>query len=73
MFIDDHAFECRFFLGEMIQLGMTYKIAAQFLSLDLVLPYIALNKTVILWEGKDIAVGKIIGINNQKFSEYKMK
>jgi len=63
LFIDGEGFDCRLLLhGRTIVLGQSYEIPVKFLSPDLVLPKLALGKTVALWEGKEIATGTVIGL-----------
>ena len=59
--IDGEAFDCRMMLnGRSFQLGEWYEVAAVFLNPHLVLPKLQVGKDVILWEGKEIGVGKIL-------------
>ena len=61
LFIEGEAFDCRLFLGgRTLQLGETYELPVKFLSPDLGLPKLSLGKSATLWEGKDIATGKVV-------------
>lgn len=61
LFIGGEAFDCRIFLnGKTLLLGETYKLPVKFLNRDLVLPKLSQGKPVILWEGKEIATGRIV-------------
>lgn len=64
IFIDGEGYDCRLLIyGMKIDLGMPYEIPIKFLNRDLILPKLAIGKKIILWEGKDIADGKITKIN----------
>jgi hypothetical protein len=61
VFIDGEAFDCRILLeGKTLELGGTYKLPIKFLFPDLALPKLSVGKSVTLWEGKDIAIGKVL-------------
>lgn len=60
-FVEGEAFDCRLLLdGRSIQLGQTYELPVKFLNAGLVLPKLLPGKPVTLWEGKDIAAGKVV-------------
>lgn len=60
LFVDGEAFECRLFIQEeIIELGKTYELPAKFMNRELVLPKLALGKTVTFWEGREIGEGRI--------------
>jgi hypothetical protein len=61
LFVEGEAFDCRVLLsGRTLQLGETYELPITFLNPALVLPKLSPGKPVKLWEGKDIATGKIV-------------
>jgi hypothetical protein len=63
LLIDGAAFDCRILLGDKrIELGHTYDLEVRFLFRDLALPHLALGRAISLWEGKEIANGKIKAI-----------
>lgn len=65
VFVGREAFDCRFMVeNRTFELGQTYDIPVKFLRADLVLPLLALGTPVILWEGKEIATGKIVRLMN---------
>jgi hypothetical protein len=66
LFIDGEAFDCRLSLnGKTLLLGETYKLPVKFLNRDLVLPKLSQGKTVILWEGKEVATGRVLSFENE--------
>jgi hypothetical protein len=61
LFVDGEAFDCRFLLEDQIlELGCTYEVPIKFLRPDLALPKLSIGFPVKLWEGKDIATGKVV-------------
>ena len=63
LFIDGEAFECRVLLGnKRIELGQWYQLPVQFLHRDLVVPMLSPGKPVALWEGKEVASGKVLEV-----------
>ncbi|WP_139175171.1 hypothetical protein [Lysobacter enzymogenes] len=63
MFIQGNAFDCRIFLdGTVILPGMTYELTVKFLNLELAQPFLATDQEIALWEGRNIATGRIIKI-----------
>lgn len=61
LFVEGEAFDCRLLLsGRTLQLGETYELPVKFLNPGLVLPKLSPGKSVKLWEGKDIATGKVV-------------
>jgi len=61
LFVDGEAFDCRLCLdGRTLDLGKTYEIGVKFLNPQLALPRLLPGKTVSLWEGKEIATGKVV-------------
>ncbi len=62
-------FDCRLILsGKLIDFGETYKIPIKLLNPQAALPYLLKGKPIKLWEGKDIADGKIIELSHSEFS-----
>jgi len=61
LFVDGEGFDCRILVkGRTLELGQTYELPIKFLFPNLALPKISVGKSVKLWEGTDIAVGKVI-------------
>jgi hypothetical protein len=61
LFAEGKAFDCRILLnGRTLQLGETYELPVKFLNPSLALPKLSPGKPIKLWEGKDIAAGKIV-------------
>ena len=61
LFVEGEGFDCRLLLtGKELQLGETYEIPVKFMNPDMVLPKLSIGKTITLWEGKDIATGKVV-------------
>lgn len=61
MFVAGEAFDCRLLIGgRTLRLGETYEVPVQFLNAPLALSKVAPGKEVTLWEGKEIARGKVL-------------
>lgn len=61
LFVGAEAFDCRLLLkSQTLELGATYELPVKFLRPELALPKLSVGKPVTLWEGKDIAVGKVV-------------
>ena len=61
LLVDGEAFDCRIPLGnELIELGRTYELPVKFLFRDLAMPHLAVGKGIALWEGRQIADGKVL-------------
>ena len=61
LFVDGEAFDCRLLItGQTLQLGETYELPIKFLNPDLAVSKLSPGKLVTLWEGKDIATGKVV-------------
>jgi hypothetical protein len=61
LFVNGEGFDCRLYLGgQTLQLGETYEVPIKFMNPDLILPKLAPGKPITLWEGKEIATGKIV-------------
>jgi hypothetical protein len=66
LFVDGAGFDCRIFLdGKTLRLGETYELPVKFLDADNALPKLSIGKDIVLWEGKDIATGKIIYVRKR--------
>lgn len=63
LFVGGEAFDCRLPLDEgVLHLGRTYRLPVKFMNPDLVLPMLSPGVPITLWEGKEIAVGKVIRV-----------
>jgi hypothetical protein len=63
LFVDGEGFDCRFLVkGITLVLGQTYELPVKFLWPDLALPKMLQEKSVTLWEGVEIAVGRVLRI-----------
>jgi hypothetical protein len=63
LFVEGEGFDCRLLLGGCsLQLGQIYELPVKFLNPDFVLPKLSPGKPIKLWEGKDIATGKVVRI-----------
>jgi hypothetical protein len=61
MFISGEAFDCRLVTkGRILELGETYELPVTFLNANLALQRLALGQDITLWEGKEIATGKVV-------------
>lgn len=61
--IEGEAFDCRLLLaGRSLELGETNEVPVKFLNPQLVLPKLAVGKPIVLWEGKDVATGKVMRV-----------
>ena len=61
LFVDGEGFDCRIDTGgQSLILGETYVLAVKFMNPHLALPTVAIDKPITLWEGKEIAAGKIV-------------
>ncbi len=61
MFIAGQAFDCRLLTnGRTLELGKEYELPVKFLNADLALPKLSPGAEVALWEGKEIATGKVL-------------
>jgi hypothetical protein len=65
LLIDGQAFDCRIFLdGKILELGKIYKLPVKFMNFKIVSPLLSIEKQITLWEGKEIANGKVLEILN---------
>ena len=65
LFVDGEAFDCRFLIErQTLELGSTYELPIKFSHPELALPKLSVGKSVTLWEGKDIATGKVLSLVN---------
>lgn len=61
--VDGKAYDCRLLIGDNeIELGRYYEIPVKFLDKDSALSNIAVGKSIILLEGKEVADGEVIKI-----------
>lgn len=61
LFVDGEAFDCRLILGgKTLALGRCYEVGVRFLNPHLALPLLSPGKAISLWEGKEIATGKVV-------------
>jgi len=64
--VDNELFDgCIPLNGQRLELGQIYQLPVWFLWPDLVLPKLSVGKAVKLWDGKDIAEGKVIELPEQ--------
>jgi hypothetical protein len=67
--VDGEAFDCRLLLaGRRLELGGTYEVPVKFLNPQLVLPRLTAGTQFVLWEGKDIATGKVVRVLSDQSS-----
>lgn len=63
LLVDNEYFDCRLLLeGRRLELGSTYEVPVKFLFRELVLPKLISGKNVLLWEGRNVAEGRVIKI-----------
>ena len=61
LFVGGEAFDCRFLMrAQTLELGNAYELPIKFLNPQLALPTLSPGKPVMLWEGKEIATGKVV-------------
>ncbi len=61
MFVDGKAFDCRLMIrGAKLELGEYYRLPVKFLCPKEACQHLAVGKMVTLWEGKEIAVAKVL-------------
>ena len=61
LFVNGEAFDCRLLLtNQTLELGEIYELPVKFMRADLALPKLSVGKSVTLWEGKEIAIGKVV-------------
>jgi hypothetical protein len=59
--VDGEAFDCRLLLaGRFLELGKTYQAPMKFMNWQLVRPRLSEGKAFSLWEGEDVAAGKVL-------------
>jgi hypothetical protein len=60
LIVDDEAFDCRIYLeGKTLELGKAYEVGVKFLNPQLALPHLSPGKAISLWEGREVATGKV--------------
>jgi hypothetical protein len=63
LFVGNEGFDCRLMLeGTRLELGSTYEVPVKFLYREFALPKMAIGKDVLLWEGRNVARGKVLKI-----------
>ncbi|MBN8884098.1 MAG: hypothetical protein J0I77_00125 [Rudaea sp.] len=63
LFVGGEAFDCRLPLEEgVLHLGKSYRLPVKFMNPNLVLPKLSPGVSIALWEGKEVAVGRVISI-----------
>lgn len=63
LIIDGEAYDCRLLIKNIeLKLGQFYEVPIKFLSRDLALPNLSIEKHVTLWEGREVADGEITQI-----------
>jgi hypothetical protein len=68
--VDGEAFDCRLLLsGRRLELGKIYQVPVKFMNWQLVRPRLSKGKSFVLWEGKDIATGKVVCLEATEDSE----
>ncbi|MBQ3300602.1 MAG: hypothetical protein IJH04_00350, partial [Eggerthellaceae bacterium] len=61
--VGGEAFACRLPLEEgVLHLGKSYRLPVKFMNPNLVLPKLSPGVSIALWEGKEVAVGRVISI-----------
>lgn len=61
LFVNGEAFDCRLLLtNQTLELGKVYELPVKFMRPDLVLPKLSVGEPVTFWEGKEIALGKVV-------------
>lgn len=64
--IEGEAFDCRLLLGKRrLELGETYEVPVKFMSWQLVHPKLRAGASFALWEGKDVATGKVLRLQSK--------
>jgi hypothetical protein len=64
--VDGEGFDSRLLLaGRRLELGETYEVPVKFLNPPKVLPHLTEGTAFILWEGKDVATGSVIAIQQK--------
>lgn len=63
LFIANEGFDCRVLLeGRCLELGAIYEVPVKFLYAELAIPKMSVGKEVKLWEGRNVAEGRVIKI-----------
>jgi|SRR6185312_8705995 len=65
LFIGDKGFDCRLLIDETLQPGALYELPVKFMNPAGALPLLSLGTAIALWEGQEIATGKVIALNAQ--------
>jgi hypothetical protein len=62
---NEQAFDCRIFLdGKLLELGKIYELPVKFMNSEFALSLLSVGEHLTLWEGKEVADGKILEIFN---------
>jgi len=59
MRIGDEYFDCRMFFDAEVELGTLREVGVQFLVPSRALAKLVLDMPIALWDGKEVAVGKV--------------
>jgi hypothetical protein len=65
LLIGDKGFDCRLLIDETLKPGIIYELPVKFMNPAQALPHLSLGTAIVLWEGKEIATGKVIALNAQ--------
>ena len=61
LFVDGEAFDCRLYFGALkVTLGERYEVPIKFIAGTSALSKLTEGKKIVLWEGKEIADGKVV-------------
>ncbi len=63
LFVNSDAYECRLLLhGRSLELGVEHEVPVKFLSPAAVLPKLFPGLEIRLWEGREVATGKVVSL-----------
>ncbi len=61
LFVDGKGFDCRLLIGgSTLKLGEYYRLPVIFLCPEEALKHLAVGKLVTLWDGRDVAVARVL-------------
>lgn len=65
LMVKEKGFDCRLLLqsSDLLELGNSYEVGVKFLNREAAVPELEVGKEVSLWEGKTIAVGKVVALH----------
>ena len=67
LIVGESAFECRILLdGRVLELGTVYDVPVKLMNRSEAIPKLPLGQEIVLWEGKDVAEGRIIKVFHSK-------